>query len=56
MPANPSSSAGGAFVALGAIAGAVLGFPFGEATRGLLAGLALGAAAAILVWLRDRHR
>ena len=54
--ATQNRSAGGALVALGAIAGAVIGFPFQEATRGFLAGLALGAVAALLIWRRDRRR
>lgn len=51
-----SSAAGGALIALGTIAGAVIGFLFMEATRGVLLGFALGVVAAVLVWLRDRRR
>lgn len=51
-----SSAAGGALIALGTIAGAVIGFLFMEATRGVLVGFALGVVAAVLVWLRDRRR
>ena len=50
---NPRpSGAGGAFIALGAIGGAAVGFLFGEATPGFLTGLALGIALAVAIWLR----
>ena len=41
-------------IALGAIMGTVIGFPFQQTTGGLLIGLALGIAAAVLIWLRER--
>lgn len=46
---------GGVFVALGVIAGAVIGDMMGQASLGFLAGLVLGIAAAVAVWLRDRR-
>lgn len=46
--------AGGAAIALLAIAGVVIGNHYGQATIGFLAGVALGAAIALLVWWRDR--
>lgn len=53
--ATPPRTGGGALVALGAIAGVVIGFPFQQATLGLLTGLALGVLAALLLWLRERR-
>jgi hypothetical protein len=48
--------AGGVFVALGVIAGAVIGDLYGQSSLGFLAGLAAGVAAATLVWVVDRRR
>ncbi|WP_374944875.1 hypothetical protein [Sphingomonas sp.] len=47
-------AAGGAPIALGAIAGALIGFFAGETTIGFLVGLTAGVALAILIWLRSR--
>ena len=55
-PADPRpNAAGGALVALGMIGGAAIGFAIGQATPGFLIGTAVGVAAAVLVWLRDRR-
>ena len=55
--AEPASSpaAGGFPIAIGALAGAGVGFARGETTIGFLAGLALGAAIALAVWLKGRR-
>ena len=53
---NSSPSAGGALIALGAIAGAGLGFLVGEATPGFLIGTGLGVAASLLIWWRGSRR
>lgn len=45
---------GGVFIAIGAIVGVFAGGYLGQPSAGLLAGLALGAAAALLVWLKGR--
>ncbi len=47
---------GGIWVAVGLIAGTIIGSLFGESTLGLLGGLVLGLAAAGLVALRDNRR
>ena len=47
---------GGCLLALGLIGGAAAGIALGEGTIGLLAGLALGIAAAALYNWRDRIR
>ncbi len=45
---------GGVFIAIGAIVGVFAGGFMGQPSAGLLAGLALGAAAALIVWLKGR--
>lgn len=50
-PSSPSA-AGGALIALGAVGGATAGYLLREPTIGLLAGLALGVAASLLIWWR----
>ncbi len=49
------NAAGGVLIALGMIGGAAIGFAIGQATPGFLIGTAVGIAAAVLVWLRDRR-
>lgn len=56
MATRDPSAAGGALIALGAVAGAAVGFLLGQATPGFLVGLGAGVALAVLVWLRDRAR
>jgi len=51
-PANRNG--GGIFIAIGAIVGAIGGGLMGQPSAGLLAGLALGALAALLIWWRGR--
>jgi hypothetical protein len=46
----------GAPIALLIIAGAVIGGLFGQATIGLLAGLALGIVIAVLLWRGGRRK
>ena len=53
---NSSPSAGGALIALGAIAGAAIGFLVGQATPGFLIGIGLGVAASLLIWWRGSRR
>lgn len=57
---NPSDAGtgnrngGGVFIAIGAIVGAIGGGVLGQPSAGLLAGLALGTAAALLIWWKGR--
>lgn len=51
-----SPRAGGAAIALLALAGAVIGNHYGQASIGLLAGLASGGAIALTLWALDRRR
>ncbi|MDZ7588773.1 MAG: hypothetical protein U5J78_06440 [Parasphingorhabdus sp.] len=49
------SSAGGFFVAIGTIGGAILGGAiFYQPSAGLLIGFAVGACVATVIWLRER--
>lgn len=45
---------GGVFIAIGAIVGVMAGGVMGQPSAGLLAGLALGTLAAVIIWLRGR--
>ena len=56
LPARNTRAGGGAFIAIGAMLGAGVGFAIGQATPGFLIGLGLGIAAAVYVWKRDRPR
>ncbi|MGN7160029.1 hypothetical protein [Sphingomonas sp. SAFR-052] len=51
---SQSPKAGGMPIALGTLGGAIIGAMFGEATIGLLVGLALGVGIAVIIWRRDR--
>jgi hypothetical protein len=51
-PAPKSPASGGFPIALGIMGGAGVGFALGEATIGLLVGLALGIAVAVVIWRR----
>lgn len=55
MAQPPSPSAGGAFIALGAIGGSVIGFLVDQTSAGLFAGTALGILAALAIWWRGRR-
>ena len=47
--------AGGALIAIGAMAGAVIGLFRGQVTAGFLIGIGAGAAMALAIWLLDRR-
>ena len=53
--AKRTSRAGGIFLMAGILAGLAWGIAAGEPTLGMLAGTAIGVAAAILLWLVDRR-
>jgi UDP-N-acetylmuramyl pentapeptide phosphotransferase/UDP-N-acetylglucosamine-1-phosphate transferase len=48
--------AGGIFIFFGLLIGAVVGVAWNEASLGMVTGLAVGSAIALLVWLVDRNR
>jgi hypothetical protein len=52
---NRPTAAGGCLIALAIIAGVVVGAATHEPTIGILAGIAIGIAASVAVWLRDRR-
>ena len=54
--ARSNSRAGGIFLTVGIFAGFGWGIAVGEPMKGILAGTAIGAAAALLLWLLDRRR
>ena len=56
MPRSRPSAAGGVLIALGAVAGTVVGYIQWQPTIGFLIGTAAGAALAVAIWLRDRAR
>lgn len=48
--------AGGMFIALGLLVGAIAGVVMDQPSAGMIIGMASGAAIAVLVWLFDRKR
>ena len=48
--------AGGFFIAAGLLGGTIIGVYVGQASVGMVTGLALGVAAALLVWFLDRGK
>jgi Na+/proline symporter len=55
-PENNKSMAGGIFIAIGLIGGVIAGVYYDQPSAGMVAGLALGAGAALVTWLIDRRR
>jgi hypothetical protein len=54
QPASPRGA--GAIIALLSITGVIAGGLAGQPTIGLLAGLGLGIAVGLIMWLRDRYK
>ncbi len=54
--ANRSPQASGFIIAVAILAGTIIGGLEGQPSIGLLAGLGLGVAAALAVWLVDRRK
>ena len=48
--------AGGIFIALGLLVGAIGGIVVNEPSAGMVTGMGIGAAIALAVWLIDRKR
>jgi hypothetical protein len=48
--------AGGIFIALGLLLGAIAGVVMDQPSAGMVIGLGIGAAIALAVWLIDRKR
>ncbi|MDT9599153.1 hypothetical protein [Sphingosinicella rhizophila] len=55
MDGRRNSRAGGAILALAIIFGAIAGTLAGQPSIGVIAGAAIGAAALLLLWLKDRR-
>ncbi|GAB5487118.1 MAG: hypothetical protein Pars2KO_06880 [Parasphingorhabdus sp.] len=51
---SESRTAGGFYIAVGTVAGAIVGALLGQASIGFLAGLALGSLLALIIWLKER--
>ena len=54
--AKRNTQAGGIFLTVGILIGFGWGVAAGDPMKGILIGTALGAAAALAVWLLDRRR
>lgn len=48
--------AGGIFVAIGLLVGAIFGIAVDQPSAGMIAGFAIGSAVAVAIWLFDRKR
>jgi uncharacterized membrane protein len=48
--------AGGIFVALGLLVGAVVGIAINQPSAGMIAGFGVGAVIALVIWLIDSKR
>lgn len=55
-PPRPPQAAGGFFLALGALAGALIGMAVRQPTLGLLAGFGAGLVIVVALWLFQRRR
>jgi hypothetical protein len=53
--ARRNARSGGIFLTIGILAGFVWGLTAGNPMKGILIGTALGALAALLLWLLDRR-
>jgi len=51
-----STSAGGVFIAILTIAGAIVGGLMGQPSIGMLAGFGAGCAIAVAIWWKERGR
>ena len=56
MRKRPNAAAGGIFLFLGSVVGALYGIGRGEPILWMLYGIGAGVALAVMVWLVDRWR
>jgi hypothetical protein len=56
MADRPGPQAGGFIIAVAIMAGTIIGGLMNQPSVGLLAGLAIGVAAALALWLADRRK
>jgi len=53
---NRPRLAGGIFIALGLLLGAIVGIAMNEPSAGMIIGFGIGSAIAIVIWLLDRKQ
>jgi hypothetical protein len=53
---SPPRLAGGIFIALGLLIGAIIGVAMDQPSAGAVIGMAIGAVIAVAIWVMDRKR
>lgn len=53
---SPPRLAGGIFIALGLLIGAIMGVALDQPSAGTVIGMAIGSVIAVLIWIMDRKR
>jgi hypothetical protein len=53
---SPPRLAGGIFIALGLLIGAIIGVAMDQPSAGAVIGMAIGAVIAVVIWVMDRKR
>ena len=53
---SPPRLAGGIFIALGLLIGAIIGVAMDQPSAGVVIGMAIGAVIAVVIWVMDRKR
>jgi hypothetical protein len=53
---SPPRLAGGIFIALGLLIGAIIGVAMDQPSAGAVIGMAIGTVIAVAVWIMDRKR
>jgi amino acid permease len=53
---SPPRLAGGIFIALGLLIGAMIGVAMDQPSAGTVIGMAIGTVIAVVIWIMDRKR
>ena len=53
---SPPRLAGGIFIALGLLIGAIIGVAMDQPSAGAVIGMAIGTVIAVVIWIMDRKR
>lgn len=53
---SPPRLAGGIFIALGLLIGAIIGVAMDQPSAGTVIGMAIGTVIAVVIWIMDRKR
>jgi hypothetical protein len=53
---SPPRLAGGIFIALGLLIGAIIGVAMDQPSAGAVIGMAIGTVIAVAIWIMDRKR